>query len=314
MYSIFIGSLLLSLFHAVIPNHWLPVLAIGKKDNWTLQEVTRVTFISGLAHALSTVAIGIILGVLGLQLANKIEYFTHFIAPAVFILSGSFFIYQHHRHKHFHLHKTPRPTLPKNKIILALVVAMFLSPCMEMEAYFLLAGVYGLWAVTGIAALYLTISISGMVLWVRLAYKGILKLNWHTLEHKSGIITGVTLVITGIISFFFLLIKLYGKGMLRYRRQRCTKKGIVNQPKNTKAHDHNADDGHDHEEGDHEEDDDHAHCGEDLDGWKSHCPLLSSLAILFVMLVLEFRFKYKPVFPVDLIIYVVAYLLAGYNV
>ncbi len=32
------------------------------------------------------------------------------------------------------------------------------------------------------------------------------------------------------------------------------------------------------------------------------------------MLVLEFGFKFKPVFPVDLIIYVIAYLLAGYNV
>jgi putative Mn2+ efflux pump MntP len=202
MYSIFIGSLLLSLLHAVIPNHWLPVLAIGKKNNWTLQEVTKVTFISGLAHALSTIVIGIILGLLGLQLANKIEYFTHFIAPAMLVLLGFFFIYQHHRHKHFHLHKTPEATRPKSKIILALVVAMFLSPCMEIEAYFLLAGAHGLLAVLSIAALYLTISVSGMVLWVRLAYKGILKLNWHTLEHKSGIITGWTLVITGIISFF----------------------------------------------------------------------------------------------------------------
>lgn len=202
MYSIFLGSLLLSLLHAVIPNHWLPVLAIGKKDNWSLQEVIKVTFIAGLAHALSTILIGIFLGLLGLQLAGKIEYFTHFIAPSVLILLGVFFIYQHHRHKHFHLHKTPEPTLPKNKIILALAVAMFLSPCMEIEAYFLLAGAYGLWAVVSIAALYLTISVSGMVLWVSLAYKGILKLNWHTLEHKSGIITGWTLVITGIISFF----------------------------------------------------------------------------------------------------------------
>lgn len=202
MYSIFIGSLLLSLLHAVIPNHWLPVLAIGKKDNWSLQEVTKVTFVSGLAHALSTIVIGVVLGLLGLQLANKIEYFTHFIAPTVLILLGVFFIYQHHRHKHFHLHKTPEAALPKNKIILALVVAMFLSPCMEIEAYFLLAGAHGLWAVLSIAALYLTISVSGMVLWVRLAYKGVLKLNWHTLEHKSGIITGWTLVITGIISFF----------------------------------------------------------------------------------------------------------------
>lgn len=202
MYSIFIGSLLLSLLHAVIPNHWLPVLAIGKKDNWTLQDVTKVTFISGLAHALSTIVIGIFLGLLGLQLTNKIQYFTHFIAPAVLLLLGVFFIYQHHRHKHFHLHKTPKPTPTKNKIILALVVAMFLSPCMEIEAYFLLAGAYGLWAVISIAALYLTISVTGMVVWVRLAFKGLLKLNWHSIEHKSGIITGWTLVITGIISFF----------------------------------------------------------------------------------------------------------------
>lgn len=202
MYSIILGSILLSVLHAIIPNHWLPVLAIGKKYNWSLREVIRVTFISGLAHALSTIGIGIVLGLLGLQLAGKIEYFTHFIAPAILILLGLFFIYQHHRHRHFHLHQTPKPTLPKNKIIMALVVAMFLSPCMEIEAYFLLAGTKGVGAVLIIAALYLFITVSGMVLWVRFAYKGILKMNWHNLEHKSGIITGWTLVVTGIISFF----------------------------------------------------------------------------------------------------------------
>src|SRR5436190_2292580 len=78
---------------------------------------------------------------------------------------------------------------------------------------------------------------------------------------------------------------------------------------------HNYDEkGHDHEDGDHEEDDGHDHGGEESEGWKGHWPLLSSLAILLVMLVLEFGFKYKPIFPVDLIIYIIAYLLAGYNV
>ena len=202
MYSIIIGSLLLSFLHAVIPNHWLPVLAIGRKDNWTVQEVTRVTFVSGLAHALSTIVIGIILGLLGLQLANRVEYFTHFIAPVFLILIGLFFIYQHHHHRHFHLHQIPKPTMSKNKIVIGLVIAMFLSPCMEIEAYFLLAGTKGIWAVLTIAALYLTISVSGMVLWARLAYKGILKLNWHKLEHNAGIITGLTLIITGILTFF----------------------------------------------------------------------------------------------------------------
>ena len=202
MNQILIGSILLSLLHAIIPSHWLPVLSIGRKDNWTIKEVTQVTFLSGLAHALSTIIIGVILGLLSLQLSNKIQYFTHYIAPAVLIALGCFFIFQHHRHKHFHLHQVPKPSLSKSKIIMALVVAMFLSPCLEIEAYFLMAGTKGWWAVATIAGLYLIISVTGMVLWVRLAYKGILKLNWHSLEHKAGIVTGWTLIITGIISFF----------------------------------------------------------------------------------------------------------------
>ena len=202
MYSIIVGSVLLSLLHAVIPNHWLPVLAIGKKENWTLREVTEVTFLSGLAHALSTIVIGIIIGYIGLQLAENVRYFTHVVAPVILVILGLFFIFQHHRHKHFHLHQAPKPARSKKKIIIALVVAMFLSPCMEIEAYFLLAGTKGLGAVAIIAALYLLITVTGMVLWVRLAYKGILKLNWHTLEHNSGIITGYTIVATGVIAYF----------------------------------------------------------------------------------------------------------------
>ena len=97
MQQLLIGRLLLSILHAIIPNHWLPVLAIGKKDGWSLNEITKVTFISGLAHASSTLAIGVVLGFVGLELSNKVQYFTHFIAPAILVALGVFFIYQHHR-------------------------------------------------------------------------------------------------------------------------------------------------------------------------------------------------------------------------
>lgn len=49
-------------------------------------------------------------------------------------------------------------------------------------------------------------------------------------------------------------------------------------------------------------------------GWRSHWQLLLSLMILVVMLTAEFGFKYIPPFPADLIIYLAAYLLGGYNV
>jgi len=49
-------------------------------------------------------------------------------------------------------------------------------------------------------------------------------------------------------------------------------------------------------------------------GWESHWQLLLAVAILFTMLTLEFGFGYVPAFPANLIIFGVAYLLAGYNV
>ena len=92
--------------------------------------------------------------------------------------------------------------MPKNKIIIGLTVAMFFSPCFEIEAYFLMAGTYGWSNILFLAVLYTVVTVTGMVVWVRLAYTGLFNLNWHALEHNAGIITGITLMLTGVISFF----------------------------------------------------------------------------------------------------------------
>jgi nickel/cobalt transporter (NicO) family protein len=136
-----------------------------------------------------------------LTLDENLRHFSHLIAPVVLIGLGIFFIYQHHRHKHFHLHGDLKPR-SRNRIIAGLAIAMFFSPCFEIEAYFLLAGAYGWSQVALLALIYTFVTVTGMVIWVRLTYRGLLKLNWHALEHNSGIITGVTLVVTGIASFF----------------------------------------------------------------------------------------------------------------
>ncbi len=202
MISVFIGSLALSLLHAVIPNHWLPLLAIGRKEGWGLGEVLRVTFVAGLAHAFSTVLIGVLLSLIGHELAVHIDDFTHIIGPVILVLLGLYFVQQHYRHHHFHLHKTSIGKKSKAAVVAALIIAMFLSPCMEIEAYFLLAGTKGWYFLAAIALMYTIITVTGMLIWVRIAYKGVLKLNWHQWEHNAGIITGVVLIVTGIVSFF----------------------------------------------------------------------------------------------------------------
>ena len=202
MTSIIIGSILISLLHAVIPNHWLPVLAIARKERWTLKETTRITFISGLAHVASTIFIGIVLGVIGGELAESIDSFSKVIAPSLLILIGLYFIKQHYEHHHFHVAKAEISKKSKSSIISALVIAMFLSPCMEIEAYFLLAGSKGWYMMALIAIMYSVITLMGMVIWVRIVYKGLIKLNWHKWEHNAGIITGIVLIVTGIVSYF----------------------------------------------------------------------------------------------------------------
>lgn len=201
MIALITGSLLLSVLHALIPNHWLPVLAISRKENWTLRQTTSVTLLAGFAHALSTVLIGVVIGLAGVTLTGSFSSFAGYIAPSILILLGLFYVYQHHRHKHFHLHAHPE-VLSKRKAVITLVIAMFFSPCFEIEAYFLIAGTYGWPMILLLSVLYTVVTVSGMVIWVGLTYKGLVKLNWHTLEHNAGIITGVTLILTGLVAFF----------------------------------------------------------------------------------------------------------------
>lgn len=48
--------------------------------------------------------------------------------------------------------------------------------------------------------------------------------------------------------------------------------------------------------------------------WRTHGALLLATLVLLVMLTLEFGFSIKPAFPVDFVVYGIAYSLAGYNV
>ena len=169
MFSIISGALIISLLHAVIPNHWLPIIAIGRKEHWTTAEVTKVTFACAMAHGISTILIGVVLGLLGAKLDTKVKSFTNIIAPIVLIAMGLIFIYRHHRHKHFHITDEIKKKKTKTAIITALVIAMFFSPCMEIEAYFLLAGTQARWLLIFIALMYLLITTTGMMLLVRYA-------------------------------------------------------------------------------------------------------------------------------------------------
>ncbi|MBK9337042.1 MAG: hypothetical protein IPM98_10830 [Lewinellaceae bacterium] len=199
MSALLIGSLLLSIFHALIPSHWLPVLAIARQEGWSARQTLGITFLTGLAHVLSTVLVGLLLALLGGVLAHGMDAFTHWVAPVLLSTLGVFYLYQHYRHHHFHLHRQST----RWGVIGTLAAAMFLSPCLEIEGYFLAAGQYGWGFVALMAVLYGLVTISGMLIWVYLALHGLKRLDWHAWEHNAGLITGITLILSGLALLVF---------------------------------------------------------------------------------------------------------------
>jgi hypothetical protein len=79
---------------------------------------------------------------------------------------------------------------------------MFLSPCLEVESLFLSAGAYGMGLVSLLSVVYAIVSISGILLLVNLGYRGVNLLPADFIEHNEKRISGIVLILVGIISFF----------------------------------------------------------------------------------------------------------------
>lgn len=156
-----------------------------------------VTFLIGSAHVGSTIITGYLVALGSRWLTQSLGTYFVWISPFLLLIMGIWFLYRHYTHHHFHIE--PKPEKSTKQMIVALSVAMFFSPCLEIEGFYLLAGPIG-WNMVGLISLiYATITIVGMWVWVALTYAGMKKLNSHAWEHYSGIITGLILILSGVL-------------------------------------------------------------------------------------------------------------------
>ena len=65
MLSLLTGTIILAAIHALIPNHWLPLVAVAKAEGWKPKEITTITLLAAAAHVFGTVILGLILGIIG---------------------------------------------------------------------------------------------------------------------------------------------------------------------------------------------------------------------------------------------------------
>ena len=204
MFQVFLGSFLLSIIHASIPNHWLPLVAISSSEKWTRRETLIATALAGFAHTASTILIGILVGLLGYKLSESYEPIVRVAAPVVLISLGLLYLFMDLRHTHTHTHgiKSSGKRGSKAAIIGSLSFAMFFSPCIEIEAYYFSAGLIGWSGIFIVSVVYLIVTVLGMLILVDVGLRGVKRLNWHFLAHHEKRVTGTVLILLGILAYF----------------------------------------------------------------------------------------------------------------
>ena len=203
MYSVIAGTILLAVVHALIPNHWLPLVAVAKAEQWKARDVNLVTLLAAFAHVMGTVALGIVLGLIGKELVEDYGNIIY-VASSILLIVFGLVYYTVNLPHHHHSEQTDVVAYKrsKRKWVMIFIVMMFLSPCLEVESLFLSAGAYGMGAVFMLSVIYAIVSISGIMLLVNLGYKGTRLLSAHFIEHNEKRISGIVLILVGIISFF----------------------------------------------------------------------------------------------------------------
>lgn len=214
-----IAAFIISVLHGFIPGHWLPFLALAKKLEWSKSTTLRYTGLAAIAHAMGTVLVGLIIAhftmmglhtnqiksnngdISGISLFNTGIPFETFGA-LIMILLGFYFLYRHHTHHHFHFPKKVNES-ESRWALGTILLALFLSPCMEIEWYFATLAPLGwpvIWLLVLVYAITTWLSMMGGV-WI--GFKGLERWNSHRLEHSTGLITGVVMIISGLVLMFW---------------------------------------------------------------------------------------------------------------
>lgn len=211
--------------HTLIgPDHYLPFIVMGEARAWSIRKTMFITFLCGVGHVLSSVAVGFIGIAAGLSL-SRLELFESFrgnIAAWLLIAFGLIYmlislrrlyrkkkhVHQHHHtegvtheheHDHFsghsHIHIGDR----KNMTPWILFLIFVLGPCEPLIPILMYpAAANNLSGVILVSVLFSAVTIATMMTVVLAFRLGLSRINLKPLEQYVNVIAGATIAVSGL--------------------------------------------------------------------------------------------------------------------
>ncbi|HEV2642601.1 MAG TPA: hypothetical protein VGT98_07840 [Candidatus Elarobacter sp.] len=79
--------------HTLVPDHWAPIVVLGRQQGWSVSRTARAAAIAGFGHVTTTLLLGIVLWVVGASLAVRYAHLVSVTAAVALIGFGLWIAY-----------------------------------------------------------------------------------------------------------------------------------------------------------------------------------------------------------------------------
>jgi putative Mn2+ efflux pump MntP len=198
--SLIIGTLTISIFHAVLPSHWLTFVLVGSAQKWSKKKIMRLMFLAGSGHVLMTTILGLVAATIAKGVLSYLEYFDTFVTSGILIVLGLVYIFLGIKNKTNEHDLAHGSSNKANETSLFLMLT--LSPCEAMIPVFFVAGTMD-WSTILMLSLVVTLSTIGIMISLTfLALAGYSRIHFPWLERNEKTVVGAILFVLGVFAFF----------------------------------------------------------------------------------------------------------------
>ena len=215
-----IAAASVALLHSILPDHWVPLAVVARTQRWGLLRVARISTLASVGHVLTSVALGGVIAVVGLQFQRAIDVQQGHIVGGVLVLTGLGFLLwgltgHDHGHNHGHPHEqsddyedgptaemaSAEQPLARRLAAIAVPFGVAASPDLTILPVALAAGAVGGVTVVGVLVVFAAVTMATFVGLTVLATIAGYRIKGEWLERNATTITALVLIAIGVVAF-----------------------------------------------------------------------------------------------------------------
>lgn len=192
--------------HAVLPTHWLPFVLVGRGQGWSHRRTLGAAALSGLAHVVVTIVIGLAVVMVGVEIDKRFNGALSAISAAILALLGLYFLFTQGRGAravHDQAAAPVRRYASDRAALWSLIAVLAFYPSEAFLPLYLSGAAHGWSAFVVLSLILLVATLAGMMLFTSLALAGASRLKLERWERYERLVLAVVLFALAAMILFW---------------------------------------------------------------------------------------------------------------